>query len=67
LFVLGDNEMSKKEHFRIIGKVKVQFDFAGRKAVISCKTKEGAMLDLETDLDTLDKINAEVRRQIESA
>ena len=57
---------TKKEHFRITGKVKVQFDFAGRKAVISCKTKEGPTLDLETDLETLDKINAEVRRQLEN-
>lgn len=57
--------MSTKEHFHITGKVKVQFDFAGRKAVISCRTKEGSTLDLETDLETLDEINAEVRRQLD--
>lgn len=56
---------TKREHFRITGAVKVQFDFARSKAVISCKTKEGPTLDLETGLQTLDKINAEVRRQLE--
>jgi hypothetical protein len=58
---------TKNEHFHITGKVKVQFDFAGGKAVISCKTKEGPTLDLETDIETLDKINAEVRRQLETS
>ncbi len=62
-----DAMSTKKEHFRITGKVKVQFDFANRKAVISCKTKEGLALDLETDIDTLDKINAEVRRQLDNS
>jgi hypothetical protein len=57
---------SKRGHFHIAGKVKVQFNFARRTAVISCKTKEGTTLDLETDLETLDKINAEVRRQLEN-
>ena len=55
----------KKLHFQITHKVRTRIDFENNRAVISCNTKDGKTLDLETDLQTLDKINAEVRRQLD--
>jgi hypothetical protein len=55
----------KKLHFQITRTVRTRIDFVNNRAVISCKTKDGKTLDLETDLQTLDKINAEVRSHLE--
>jgi hypothetical protein len=56
---------NKKNAFHITGKVKIRIDFADKRAVMSCKAKSGKTIDLEADLETLDKINAEVRRQLD--
>ena len=56
---------SKKEAFQITRLIKMHINLADRRAVISCKAKGGKTIDLEADLQTLDKINAEVRRQLD--
>ena len=55
----------RKEHFRIIGKIKLQFDLAEKYCNL-LQNQEGALLDLEADIAALDKINAEVRKQLDT-
>jgi hypothetical protein len=54
-----------KNAFYITSMIKMRINFAGRRALISCKTKDGKTVDLEADLETLEKINTEVRKQLD--
>jgi len=51
--------------FKISDKVKVHIDPGGKRAVISCTTKDGKSLHLETNYETLDKIHQEIRKQLD--
>ena len=58
---------NKVMRFHLDRKFKVHIDVHNNRAVISCKTKDGNTLEVEADLQTLDKINSEVRKHLEQS
>ena len=56
-------DVKHENAFYITSTTKMRINFADRRAFISCKTKDGKTVDLEADLKTLEKINAEVRKR----
>lgn len=51
--------------FAISGKVWIHVDLERKRVVISCVTKDGKLLDLETDYQTLDQIHREIQKHLE--
>ena len=51
--------------FKITHKVGVHLDLQRNRAVISCETKDGKLIRLEADQQTLEKIHEEILRQLE--
>ena len=58
---------SKVMRFQLDSKFKIHIDIHNNRAVISCKTKDRNTLELEADLQTIDKINSEVRKHLEQS
>jgi len=55
-----------KSTLEITPNVDVRPDFHRKRAVISCKTKDGKSIHLEADFQTLFKIHDEIRKQLEA-
>jgi hypothetical protein len=58
--------LAKRTALYITRMVKMRIDFNKKRAVLTCKTNAGQTVDLEADLETLDEINAAVRKQLET-
>jgi len=50
--------------FKITHKIKVKVDLHRKCVVISCKTKDGSLLHLETTYKALDRIQQELQLQL---
>jgi len=52
--------------FKIARKVGVDADFDRRRAVISCKTKDGKSIQLKADFQTLKKLHKKIQDRLET-
>jgi hypothetical protein len=48
-------------------KVGIRADFARKRAVISCETKDGKPIHRKADFQKLEKIHDEIRKQLETS
>jgi len=50
--------------FEISHKIRINADLDRRRVIISCVTKDGKSLQLETTYDAIDQIHQEIQKQL---
>jgi hypothetical protein len=53
--------------FTITDKIRIRVEYDRKRVVISCITKDGKSLQLETDYQALEQIHREIQKQLGSA
>jgi len=53
--------------FTITDKIRIRVEYDRKRVVISCVTKDGKSLQLETDYQALEQIHREIQKQLGSA
>ena len=52
-------------HFKITDKIRINVDLQRNRVLISCVTKDGKSLHLETNYKAIDQIHQEIQKQLE--
>ena len=50
--------------FKIINNTQVDVDFHRKRVVISCTTKDGKSVHLETDYETIEQLQQQIQQQL---
>jgi len=53
--------------FTITDKIRIRVEYDRKRVVISCITKDGKSLQLETDYQALEQLHREIQKQLGSA